>query len=599
MKIFSTIPDTEDNHKSADIMYSLEYKEDKSGKLSLTDIETPEISGAFIPHDDTTLYIGQNRSTWWIRMKLEKIPSDANQLYIFINNPTVETAVLYIPVEGDTDGRYEDLHSGWGFHGKKQDISYTYPVFMLPEDILPGKYIYLQLHSPFTQNYNIGIMDEEQFKVNKQKNILFVGTVFGLMLAIALLNFLSFLSLRDSTYIFYVVYLVLMVFYQNALLGISRIYMGGFADALVSNVVTVGLFMLVSELFFAMAFLKTNSNFPVLDRLAKALILFCYLDVILMLLGYRYEASVISMPLSVLTALLILYMAIRATSAGIGQAKYFLAGWSVMCFSLVIFTARVWGIIPNTDWSLSIVMVSSAIESVLLSIALTARISSLRKEKEQTVLLFKSAEEASISSETAFLQAQIKPHFLYNALNVIAAICRIDSIRARDLVLDLSSYLHHSFDFRNIERYITFDEEMDFIQAYVRIEQARFRDKLTVQYELEDTEELMLPPLILEPLVENAIRHGIRKRDGGGTVAIRVKNFLDSFMIEVEDDGVGMSSEQLEKIKTESQNAGSGVGLVNIQRRLWRLYGGQLDIQSHPGEGTKIILELPKGGKSK
>ena len=98
------------------------------------------------------------------------------------------------------------------------------------------------------------------------------------------------------------------------------------------------------------------------------------------------------------------------------------------------------------------------------------------------------------------MQAQIKPHFLYNALNAIAYICRIDAERARELVLDLSSYLRHSFDFRNLAKYITFDEELEFIQAYVKIEQARFEDKLKVEYELENTGELKLPPLILQPL---------------------------------------------------------------------------------------------------
>ena len=265
-----------------------------------------------------------------------------------------------------------------------------------------------------------------------------------------------------------------------------------------------------------------------------------------------------------------------------------------MLLGLVIFTARIWGMIPNNDLTLFIILLMAAVEAILLSAALVDRVKTLREEKEYALLLFKNAEENSISNESAFLQAQIKPHFLYNTLNIIAALCRIDVGKARELILDLSSYLHYSFGFRNLAKYITFDEELEFIQAYVRIEQARFKDKLKVECEIEDTEGLRLPPLILQPLVENAIRHGIRKSDGGGAVALRVKNLVDCFLIEIEDDGAGMTTEQLEKIMSGSGTAGSGVGLANIQRRLKMLYRTHLTIQSRLGEGTRVTMILPK-----
>jgi len=162
------------------------------------------------------------------------------------------------------------------------------------------------------------------------------------------------------------------------------------------------------------------------------------------------------------------------------------------------------------------------------------------------------------------------------------------------LILDLSGYLRHSFDFRNLKKYISFDEELDFIKAYVRIEQARFRDKLEVEYEVDHAEELQIPPLILQPLVENAIRHGLRKSDEAGRIVLRVKNQESNYIIEVEDDGAGMTSEQIDRILSEGGTTGSGVGLVNIRKRLKVLYGTQLMIESNVGKGTKITLILPK-----
>jgi PAS domain S-box-containing protein len=216
----------------------------------------------------------------------------------------------------------------------------------------------------------------------------------------------------------------------------------------------------------------------------------------------------------------------------------------------------------------------------------------LKQDRENAMRLYKTAEETSISNESAFLQAQMKPHFLFNALNVIAVLCRMDSEKARELILDLSSYMRHSFDFKNLVKYIAFEDELEFIQAYVRIEQARFKDRLNVTYEIDDTEGLMLPPLLLQPLVENAIRHGIRKNETGRTVALVVKNQEEHYLIEVEDDGAGMTPEQLEAIRMEQ--AGDGVGLANIQKRLRMLYGTQLFIESRQGMGTKITMKLPK-----
>jgi sensor histidine kinase YesM len=151
--------------------------------------------------------------------------------------------------------------------------------------------------------------------------------------------------------------------------------------------------------------------------------------------------------------------------------------------------------------------------------------------------------------------------------------------------------MHHSFDFKNLEKYIAFEEELGFIQAYVRIEQARFKDSLNVIYEIDDTKGLRLPPLLLQPLVENAIRHGIRKNETGRTVVLRVKNMQEHYRIEVEDDGAGMAPEQLEVIRQERGTG--GVGLANIQKRLRMLYGTQLIIESRQGMGTKVIMTLP------
>ncbi len=588
-------PIHENNPKVPISISSIDYMEDTSGMLILDEVQSKEFDGNFLQHMGSTFSIGQSRSTWWIRMKLGNLPAGNEPMYLSINNPTIEKVVLYIPVITETGVQYKILRSGWGFHGNTQDEGFTYPVFKLADNMAYEKYIYLQLSSPFTQNYNIGILQGRDLNTIKQKNMMIVGIFFGLLLAMGTNNFINFLALKDSVHLYYVLYIFSMLIYQGALLGIYRIFMGRFADALIANVVTIGLFMLAAAVMFFRSFLNTATEFPTQDKYSRIIVILCMSGIVPMLLDFRYEASIFSTLLAVTAGLLIFYTTVLAVLKGIRQAKFFLVGWCSMLLSLIIFTARVWGMIPNNDLTMVIVLFSAVIEAILLSVATADRVRVLREEKESVQTLYKHAEEISISNESAFLQAQIKPHFLYNALNVIAALCRLDAEKARELILDLSAYLHHSFDFRNLSRYIPFDEELDYIQTYVRIEQARFKDKLKVEYELGDTEELTLPPLILQPLVENAIRHGIRKGDGSGTVTLRIKNIEKCFMIEIEDDGAGMTEEQLQNIMSESRAGGNGVGLANINRRLQMLYGTRLSIQSRPEEGTKVIVTLPKG----
>lgn len=284
------------------------------------------------------------------------------------------------------------------------------------------------------------------------------------------------------------------------------------------------------------------------------------------------------------------YCSVKAIRKGKLESAIFLAGAILLgigAFNDILYYNQ----ILDTGYYLSLgLMAFVVIQAVVLAVRYANAYHAIEKLSEN----LKASLEQVAATETAFLHAQIKPHFLYNTLNVIAALCRMDAGRARELILDLSSYLHHSFEFKNLDRFITFDEELEFIQAYVRIEQARFKDKLKVTYELEDTEGLKLPPLILQPLVENAIRHGIRKSDGGGMVVLRVKNQADCYEIEVEDNGAGMTVELLKKIKSDNRDGENGVGLANIQRRLRMLYGTQLNIQSQVGEGTKITLTLRK-----
>lgn len=216
---------------------------------------------------------------------------------------------------------------------------------------------------------------------------------------------------------------------------------------------------------------------------------------------------------------------------------------------------------------------------------LLTRVRSLTKLKASV----KNAKDAEI----AFLRSQINPHFLYNALNSLAELCVEAPERAEELTLELSRYLRGSFDFKQLDSLSTLKNELELLAAYVHIEKARFGDRLQVEYEIDGEPSLRIPPLVLQPLVENAIRHGLMSHLQGGKVKINVKR-ENAFMVRfsVEDDGRGMSEQKLKEVLGQDAEP-KGVGLWNINQRLKLLYGRGIHIESREGGGTRVSFDIP------
>lgn len=210
---------------------------------------------------------------------------------------------------------------------------------------------------------------------------------------------------------------------------------------------------------------------------------------------------------------------------------------------------------------------------------------SLEKEKKAT--------DEMIKSDLAFLKAQIKPHFLYNSLSVITALSTKDPQRTKKLLYDLSDYLRGSFNFENYNGITPIEGEIATIKAYLSIEKERFQGKLNVVYDIDETIEQSIPLLTIQPLVENALRHGILKKSEGGTVWISIQKGDACTVVNVRDNGVGMSQDKIEDIFSGTGTV-TGVGLKNIHRRLLLHYGRGLEITSHEGQGTTVTITIPE-----
>ena len=189
------------------------------------------------------------------------------------------------------------------------------------------------------------------------------------------------------------------------------------------------------------------------------------------------------------------------------------------------------------------------------------------------------------------MMTQIQPHFIYNTIATFKALCRIDPARAEELADKFGSYLRQNLDSLDVQGCIPFERELQHTKLYADIEMVRF-ENIHVDYDIRDP-DFLIPPLVLQPMVENAIKHGVRScEDGRVLVMTRLEE--DGHVIEITDNGVGFDPN-----RSADPSGRSHIGLANVRERVAALCGGTLTIDSAPGEGTSVRIRIPLNGKEK
>ncbi|HEX3046566.1 MAG TPA: ATP-binding protein [Bacillota bacterium] len=205
-------------------------------------------------------------------------------------------------------------------------------------------------------------------------------------------------------------------------------------------------------------------------------------------------------------------------------------------------------------------------------------------------------EEMLRRAEIRALQSKIRPHFLFNALSTISTLCRVNGEKARELLGDLSNYLRSGFSFQDHEEFVPLDTELGYVRSYLAIEAARFGERLQAVFDIRLKTPCKIPPLILQPLVENAVRHGLLPQKEGGTIKVSAWKQKGFLFLRVEDDGVGIPADKVKKLLQDSM-PGAGVGVSNVNHRLKSIYGQELLLESQEGKGTVATVRIPIGGE--
>ncbi len=242
----------------------------------------------------------------------------------------------------------------------------------------------------------------------------------------------------------------------------------------------------------------------------------------------------------------------------------------------------------SNSWLVELAICASAPVIVGIPLKIWNAIRVERQLEEQGRLLLEARLDA--------LQRQINPHFLFNTLNSITSLVRLKPDLAREMIGKLANILRVLLKDR--DAFVPLREELSFIDDYLAIEVVRFGEKLRVVKEIaEETLDIVVPSMLLQPLIENSIKHGLEPRINGGTVTLRSKIQGGRLVLEIEDDGLGISPDRVvpEGLTTILRRPGLGVGMRNVRERMQVLYGGlgTVEMNGRPGRGTQVMLSMP------
>lgn len=258
-----------------------------------------------------------------------------------------------------------------------------------------------------------------------------------------------------------------------------------------------------------------------------------------------------------------------------------------LCLSLLgRFYPRRYFALHSDEWWVQLLICANAPIVVGIPLKIWNAIRVEKKYEEQGRLLLEARLDA--------LRRQINPHFLFNTLNSITSLVRVQPELAREMIVKLANILRVLLKDR--EAFVPLRDELAFTDDYLDIEVVRFGEKLKVIKEIApETLDIVVPGMLLQPLIENSIKHGLEPRISGGTVTLRSKIEDDMLVVEVEDDGVGISIERDDASALRGPGSGTGIGMRNVRERMEVQYGnlGSVVINSRPGRGTKVTLRMP------
>jgi two-component sensor histidine kinase len=532
-------------------------------------------------HPRLPVNLGYSRAPVWVRLLIADSSVNDRTWYLSLTQPQLDTVELYRVDDGDatllgTAGRLCD-RTGTAVIARE-------PAFVVPAD--KGRSVFLlRIRTTDVCAISLHLAQGKEYLRKKTLSYMSYGFYFGALAVVVFFNLFLFVTVRFVSCFWYSLWIIFLALFQASVSGHWGL-LGIFPHWFVRCDVPVFLgSCVISAAAFSISFLGLREFSPVLWRSMQVL---GGLGVLLILASPfgRITPAAIGSLLSGIFVLFSLIAGYASISHRGRPAVFYSCAITTFAFGIFLNVGRNFGILPNTILTTNGVLISSVIEVTIIAIALIDRIASIENEKTLAREKALLSERLATESRLKALQAQINPHFLFNTLNTIAEMTSIDPGKAEGLVTRLSRLFRNTLS-ASVKKSVLLSEELEMIKTYLEIEKERFGNRLDFTVEVQgDPSETYIVGLILQPIVENAVKHGIGPLPLGGRIHFLCRIETTKIYITVKDSGRGFGRSEVV--------GGTGYGLENVKERLRLAYGEAAAITCSNAEGAVVELSIPK-----
>lgn len=568
--------------------YLVDSKSSSYAKHMSFDGEYQKLDGDWVKWDDEKRVNTEKQQEINLKGRLLGDIDQTKKLYFYIQNLEV-----HIRINGQevysyaTEGTYPDTYQSGGSRWDSINLTEVNESDEIEFNLISKyKYNYLGAYNEFVSSLTMGDSKGVLSKTIKENIFYFIGGI--LLVAVGLFVLTIAIILRSVNR---------RRFFPNMVLGVhlmvsgTLVFVSGFYITLIysnpfvtMNISILSYVVILALLLVYLVYYVKEKHRIILKIEFMACMVLIALMVILQLAGIidNFGVGFIAMyPIFIMEFVAIIVVINSLVASNEKKNRLTL-------ISIIIYSIFMSGEILNyyfDFWPFPASMLIGLFIFLIIQGWISVRETISIVENSQKVARY---EKEITDSRIAIMLSQIQPHFLYNALNTINYLCKTDPELAAEAVEKFSKYLRTNLESLNDNKLIPFKDEIKHVENYVSIEKLRFADvDMDFDFAVVD---FSLPALTLQPIVENAIKHGLAMKDGGGTVTIQTKESDDFFTIIVSDDGVGFDVEETVNSMDENKH----IGISNTKKRIENMTGGSIDVKSVINSGTDVIIKIPR-----
>ena len=579
-----------------DIIPQVSILTDDLGTLSFKDVSSKQFENKFILNTGNISNFGSSLLPVWCRFAIKNYTNKS--LVLAVDNSQIEWLDLF-NWNNNNSYTHKSISAYEPFSQKEVLLDKCFFLLDIPKDSTLTYYLRVQtqngLQFPLTLSTQASLAESEQ-----PKQILF-GVYIGIMVIMVLYNLLIYITIKDHSYLFYILYVSFMALTNVTDKGLAFEFLWPSHPALNHYVTIIGCLTGIFAILFAMSFLHISRYSKTL-KLIFYWIIFCYfISMTVILFKERFVGLLLSEAVTMAATIMLLSAGIIVYRKGYKPALYYLVAWSVLLICVLIFLLADLNILPKNNFTVNGLTIGSSIETFLLSLALANRINVYKKEKEQMRVYH---EKELLELEARALRAQMNPHFIFNCMNSIKALIQQgEDDKAIRYLTTFSKLIRTIFE-NSDKREISLFDEIETCILYTQLESMRFENKFSYNFSVDETADLksvMIPALIIQPFIENAIWHGIMPKESPGILNVTLKKENEVVHCIIDDDGVGREISMQNKFKTsETVYESKGVHLTQRRFDLHNLLNDRsasfkiIDKKNEEGNavGTTVVLEF-------